>query len=167
MDNLSTSQFVKRGEIQINDQYLVIADPCYLNTEHETLLWVRNWFKQTANCFIVDDGDDRARAMVVTLCDAPPVELLQPRLSGTFAYVDLCGVDSGMIAIAHGEYTGRRRATWKPKIYKNTLFVENTYQGDGQHPIAVWADNGLIHTVAIITDWSYYPEGQFFWAGYR
>ena len=159
MSNDTTNQFIKRGTIHISDEYLTISDPIYLNTEHDTPLWVRGWTDRTVNCFVVTGGQDgMPRSMIVTLRDVPPPELLQPELTGIFAFAALCMVDTGMAAIASGDYKSRRKS-YPVGLYKDNLFVENTYLGDGMHPIAIWAENGLIHTVAVLTDRAYYDAG--------
>lgn len=170
-----TSEFVKLSDFLLKkDNALIVGDPCYIElfvdwrlddtadySEVMSELAIWEWDNRVATSSIYAIKDEGGyRALVLTINNEPPKELLEDVLKGDFYLCDFIGVDSGQVGFFSDDYLiANSDAANKPYLpLANDGYYAHTYEGDGVFPVAVWAKDGMPHTFAILTDAAYYDE---------
>lgn len=164
----SKSIIEKVSTLAITESYVIVSDPCYLDDidENGWLMacpsvygWGGNISSDeigSANVFEVRN-DNRIRALVLCTHDSPPAVLMDKKLTGNFYTVDKISVDCGMVGFFNEMFMGDKEGENVSEWEKDTNGYWNyTYRGDGTFPVVVFAENGIAHTIAILTDSEYY-----------
>lgn len=159
------SVFDKVADFLVNDDFVIVSDPCYLIDfdQNSSLIAVpvaHQWAKRVSTATVFKVESPRGtRALVLTTLAEPPAELLETELTGNYYTVDHVGVDSGCIGFYNDDYVSKAEGIeWnyeKPVLNSNGYWC-TTFRGDGYFPVVVWAEDGMPHTFAVLTDMSYY-----------
>jgi len=159
------SIFEKVADFMVYDDFIVVSDPCYLINFDENAPFIavpiaHHWAKGVSTATVFKVKSSRGtRALVLTTLMEPPVGLLDTKLTGHFYIVDHVGVDSGCVGFYNDDYVtaveGKEWDSESPIETSNGYWCE-TFRGDGLFPVVVWAENGIPHTFAVLTDMSYY-----------
>lgn len=174
-ENTTINTFEKVADFMLTgNEGLFAGDPSYIDdfnnanlddtANHHFLLSsliTHEWQERVASAtvFLVKSNKYTSRALVLTINSLPPVELLEPILKGTFYFCDYVTVDSGMVGFYGDKFLDFAENIPLDKLEpRNNGYFAETYMGDGVFPIAVWAEDGIPHTFAILTDRHYYDS---------